>query len=186
MALFKHWQVDKIICAGDIAGYNYQLESTVDLLIKNDCDAIIGNHDQIYLEENKYAQNSKCRDYLQSLTDVLEFIVEEKSIYVVHESPPVSQHGGIRLLDENGKIDEHQRQHWSGLLKDFAYDVLIIGHTHQVFAELLGNVLVINPGSSVYNHSCAILNLPDLTVNFYNLSGSEMVKSWNWGLVVRN
>ena len=80
MALFDHWQVDKIICAGDIAGYNDQLEPTVDLLIGNDCDAIIGNHDQSYLEENENEQNSKCRDYLQALPDVLEYCVENKNL----------------------------------------------------------------------------------------------------------
>ncbi len=186
MVLFAHWQVDKIICAGDIAGYNNQLEATVDLLIKHDCEAIIGNHGQSYLEESESEHNSKCRDYLQALPEVLEYCIEDKSLYVVHAHPPVSQHGGMKLLDENGRIIEQQIQHWRRELKDFAADVLIVGHTHQVFAEKLGNVLVVNPGSTVYNHSCAILNLPDLRVDFYNLSGSEILKSWNWGMLVRN
>ena len=186
MALFENWQVDKIICAGDIAGYNNQLEATVDLLINNDCDAIIGNHDQSYLEEKENEQNSKCWDYLQALPEVLKYCVENKSIYVVHAHPPISQHGGMKLLDENGKIIDQQIQRWRTTLKDFACDILIVGHTHQVFAEQLGNALVVNPGSSVYNHSCAILNLPDLTVDFYNLSGSEILKSWNWGMLVKN
>jgi putative phosphoesterase len=185
MALFDHWQVDKIICAGDIAGYNDQLEPTVDLLIGNDCDAIIGNHGQTYLEENEREQNPKCWDYLQALPEVLEYRVENKSIYVVHAQPPVSQHGGLKLLDQNGKIIDQQIQSWSRALQDFAYDILIVGHTHQVFAERLGNAFVVNPGSSAYNHSCAILNLPDLTVDFYNLSGNEILKSWNWGMLVR-
>jgi predicted phosphodiesterase len=41
--------------------------------------------------------------------------------------------------------------------------VLVVGHTHQVFAETVGGVLVVNPGSSAFNHSCAILSLPDCT-----------------------
>lgn len=186
MALFEHWQVDKIICAGDIAGYNNRLEATVDLLIKKDCEAIIGNHDQAYLEEHENGQDARCRDYLQALPRVLEYSVEDKSIYVCHAHPPDSQHGGIKLLDEQGKIIDRQKQHWSRTLKDFAHDILIVGHTHQVFAEQLGKALVVNPGSSVYNHSCAILNLPDLAVDFYNLSGREILKSWNWSMLARD
>ncbi|MBU0479597.1 MAG: metallophosphatase family protein [Proteobacteria bacterium] len=186
MALFRRRRVDKIICVGDIAGYNDQLEATVDLLVKNDCEAIIGNHDQAYLEEDKNGQNAECRDYLRSLPAVREYFIENKRIYVVHAQPPNSQHGGIKLLDENGRIIDRQRQRWSKALDDFAREILIVGHTHQVFFEPLGNTLVINPGSSVYNHSCAILNLPDLTVDFYTLSGSEILKSWNWSMLARN
>ena len=186
MILFERERVDKIICPGDIAGYNDQLEETIDFLIKNDCDTIIGNHDQSYLVENENEEDSKCWNYLHALPEVLEYSIEDKSIYVVHAHPPVSQHGGIKLLDVDGEIIDEQKKYWNNELKNFAHDVLIVGHTHQVFAEQLGNTLVINPGSSAYNHSCAILNLPELTVDFYALSGNEILKSWNWGMIVRN
>ena len=186
MALFKRERVDKIICAGDIAGYNTELEPIIDLLINNQCDSIIGNHDQTYLEENKNEQCLKCSIYLQTLPDVLECSIEEKSIYVVHAHPPISQHGGIKLLNEDGEVIAEKKQYWDIELQDFSYDVLIVGHTHQVFAEHLGDTFVVNPGSSVYNHSCAILNLPELTVDFFSLSGNEILKSWNWGMLVRS
>lgn len=185
MALFAREQVDKVICAGDIAGYNNQLQATIDLLMNYDCDTIIGNHDQSYLEDDSSEKNSKYWNYLQALPAVLEYNIEDKSIYVVHAHPPVSQHGGIKLLDVNGEMIDVQKKYWSNELKNFTYDVLVVGHTHQVFAERLANTFVINPGSSVYNHSCAILNLPELTVEFYNLSGVEILKSWNWGMLVR-
>lgn len=186
MAIFEREQVDKIICGGDIAGYNDELKPTIELLIKHQCDTIIGNHDQIYLDKELNEQNLDCSSYLQALPEVLEYDIEEKSIYVVHAHPPLSQHGGIKLLDENGEIIDEQVQHWSDKLNEFAYDVLIVGHTHQVFAEQIANTLVINPGSSVYNHSCAILNLPEMTVDFYGLSSKSILKSWNWGMLVRD
>ena len=57
----------------------------------------------------------------------------------------------------------------------------MVGHTHQVFAETMGGVLVVNPGSSVFNHSCAILNLQDMSVEMIPLSGEKIEKTWNWG-----
>ncbi len=54
------------------------------------------------------------------------------------------------------------------------------GQSHQVFTERLGNTLVVNPGSSVFNHSCAILRLPEMTVQMLPLSGGPIRKTWNW------
>jgi len=38
----------------------------------------------------------------------------------------------------------------------------------------------VNPGSSVFNHSCAILRLPEMTVEVFPLSGKAVVKNWVW------
>jgi putative phosphoesterase len=67
-------------------------------------------------------------------------------------------------------------------LKTFPADVLIVGHTHQVFAERLGHILVVNPGSTLFNHTCAILTLPEMTVQILSLSNKAPVLSWNWGM----
>jgi predicted phosphodiesterase len=57
----------------------------------------------------------------------------------------------------------------------------VVGHTHQVFTEQVGDILVVNPGSSAFNHSCAILSLPEMTVQVFPLSDREIEKTWNWG-----
>jgi predicted phosphodiesterase len=59
--------------------------------------------------------------------------------------------------------------------------VLIVGHTHQVFAEQLGKTLVINPGSTRFNHCCAMLSLPNITIKWFSLSGQKITYTWNWG-----
>jgi putative phosphoesterase len=68
-------------------------------------------------------------------------------------------------------------------LSELEHDVLIVGHTHQVYAERLGEVFVVNPGSSVFNHSCMILSLPDLSVQTFALQNKEIVKCWNFGML---
>lgn len=180
LAIFAQEKVSKIICAGDIAGYFEQLSETIDLLVRHGCETIIGNHDQSFLEDNPDVKNSPEYRFLQALPETLEYQIEGKSIYVVHAHPPSSQHGGIKLLDKEGNIIEGQKDAWIKALDNFNYDVLIVGHTHQVFAEQLGDTFIFNPGSTAFNHSCMVLSLPDLSVETFPLEDQAIVKSWNF------
>ena len=186
LAIFAREQVDAIWCTGDIAGYGNELEATIDLLVASGCRAICGNHELWLLEDKDAVLSPKETDYLTSLPVVIEEDIEGKRIYMVHASPPLSDSDGIRLLDQEGKIIAEQKRYWTQRLAGFVPDVLIVGHTHQVFAEQLGETMVINPGSSTYNHCCAVLQLPSLTVQWFALSGREITKSWNWGVQYRS
>ncbi len=184
LSIFKKEQVDAIWCTGDIAGYGEGLEETFRLLQKSDCQSILGNHEIKYLKKNSGLIDANINSYLDSLPRVIQENIEGKAVYMVHASPPDSLMDGIRLLDQQGNIIESEKQDWMARLSDFEHDVLIVGHTHQVFAEMLGSTLVINPGSSQFNHSCVILSLPDLNVQWFALSGQSIKKSCNWGMEV--
>lgn len=181
--IFKKEQVSEIFCAGDIAGYFDTLSATIALLKKYKCKSISGNHDQSWLQEHKDAENTEDYKFLQALPEMREFTIEHKTIFMVHAHPPASQHGGIKLLDQSGNIIPQQQDYWNEALKHFNYDVLIIGHTHQVYAETLGHTLVINPGSAQFNHSCMILSLPDLTLQIFALEDTDIIKSWNFSML---
>jgi predicted phosphodiesterase len=101
---------------------------------------------------------------------------------MVHASPPRSYMKGIRLLDLDGNLIEEEMARWTERLQGFDHDVLVVGHTHQVFCEQFGGTLVINPGSTRFNHTCAILTLPEMELQLFGLSGKQPVKSWNWGM----
>lgn len=187
LSIFKKEQVDAIWCTGDIAGYGDGLEETISLLQKSGCQSIIGNHEAWYLEKNANAVEAEPHLYFNNLPRVMQQNIEGKNVYMVHASPPDSLMDGIRLLDQQGSLIEEEKQNWVTRLKDFEHDVLIVGHTHQVFAETLNSTLVINPGSTMFNHSCAVLSLPDLTIQWFALSQKTIKKSWNWGMgVVQN
>jgi putative phosphoesterase len=186
LSIFKREQVDSIICPGDIAGYFDEVRAVTDLLLESNCQTIIGNHDQSYLESHQQERNSAEYRFLDALPETLEYEIEGRRVYVVHAHPPASQHGGIKLLDVDGELIPEQKKYWQQALKDMNYDVLIVGHTHQVFAEQLGHVLVINPGSTQFNHTCMILTLPEMTVQTFALQGKGPVKSWNWGKFIHN
>ena len=178
--IFEKCGVSEIICAGDIAGYFNQPGPCIDLLKKHRCKTIIGNHDQSYLEDNPDQARSSDFKFLQSLPETIELVIEQVKILVVHAEPPSAQHGGLKLLDQQGQLIPEQLSSWRDKLRGLDSDVLIVGHTHQVFAEQIGDIFVVNPGSSQFNHSCMVLSLPGLQVQTFALEGKPIIRSWNF------
>ncbi|PLX74449.1 MAG: hypothetical protein C0615_09435, partial [Desulfuromonas sp.] len=166
-------------------GYGTELKETIRLLHNGNCRSILGNHDLWWLEMNGTGSSGPADRYLRTLPVVVERDVYDQRIVMVHGSPPASLMDGIKLLDEDGELIPAMRALWQERLQDFSGDVLVVGHTHQVFAERLGKVLVVNPGSTCFNHTCAILTLPECTVDFFPLGGQEPEPVWNWGLQYR-
>jgi len=181
LSIFAKAGVDQILCAGDIAGYMDAPEQTIKLLIENNCQTIIGNHDLLYLDHHEDEINNDAVVFFKKLPASYETVIEGKSVYMVHAQPPDGCHGGIKLLDKKGVLMADKVEQWADKLQSFDYDVLVVGHTHQVFTELIANTLVINPGSSVFNNSCAILRLPEMTVELFALSDKPIQTTWNWG-----
>jgi putative phosphoesterase len=182
LELFHRAGVDGVYCAGDIAGYGDRLDRVVELLQAADCRSIYGNHDLWYLEGPAGALDTRTSRYLAGLPAVVQQNIDGRTLYMVHASPPADYSEGIRLLDMHGEILPDQRQHWTERLQGFEADVLVVGHTHQIFAEWLGTTLVVNPGSTCFNHSCAVLSFPDLVFEVHSLSNRQAVKTWNWGV----
>ena len=182
LTIFRREGVEKILCAGDIAGYGEQLDETVELLMAGHCHAIVGNHDIWHLEDMIDETCGESELFLERLPSILELNVENKALYMVHASPPRSYTQGMKLLDENGELIPAQVKDWTTCLHGFGRDILVVGHTHQVFAEQLGRTLVINPGSTKFNHTCAILSLPEQDFRVFPLSGKTPLRRWNWGV----
>lgn len=181
--IFQREQVNDIICAGDIAGYGEdQLAQSVALLQQHHCLSIAGNHDQSIHTDEMAKHPAELDAFFKQLPSTLQLEREGKRLYVVHAHPPNSQHGGIKLLDPQGQVMVERKHAWQQKLAAFDYDVLIVGHTHQVFAEQLGNVLVINPGSTQFNHTCMMLELPSMQVKVFALMNKEPILCWNWGI----
>jgi putative phosphoesterase len=181
LSIFRKSGVDEVFCAGDIAGYRDGVVETVELLAGNRCRAILGNHDQGYLAEHGDDPDDAVAAYFRGLPAFIDTRIEGKRIYVVHAEPPAACHGGIRLRDRTGAVQPDRVAHWAERLAALDCDVLVVGHTHQVFAEPVGDMLVVNPGSTAFNHSCAILSLPDMQVEVFPLSGKAVREVWQWG-----
>jgi len=182
LELFRRQGVGTILCAGDIAGYGAELAATVALLRASGCRAVRGNHDLWHLERLATGEGGAAEAYLRSLPLRLELTLAGTALVLVHASPPASLLDGIRLRDETGALIPGALAAWRERLAGLGDAVLVVGHTHQVFAESLGRVLVVNPGSTRFNHSCAILHLPEGRVEFFGLGGRAPLPAWNWGL----
>jgi len=182
LAVFAREGVQRVFCAGDISGYGDELEATLAVIEAHQVESIHGNHDLWYLRHQPQTDPPTLAASLQTLPAVIETRIEGCSLYMVHASPPRACEGGIRLLDEHGALLPESVADWRLRLGEFGHDVLVVGHTHQVFAEQLGKILVINPGSTLFNHSCAVLSLPQRRVEFFPLCGKDLLRSWNWGI----
>lgn len=186
LALFHKQGVDRIFCTGDIAGYGEELDQSISLLKQSNCQSILGNHELWFMDRHPENKASDTFRFFSRLPRFLSLTIEDKDLYFVHASPPQSMMKGIQLLDETGQVMSDQKKIWEKYLTNFAYDVLVVGHTHQVFIEKLGSTLVINPGSTKFNHACAILSLPDMTCQIHALSGKTPLTVWNWGMFMSN
>lgn len=180
LAVFRREHVDRVLCAGDIAGYGQALAQTIELLRQAGSACVMGNHDLWYLARHR-GEDPRMDAFLQALPGVLEFMIEGCSVYLVHAHPPAANRGGIRLRNPQGELDAGAIAEWTARLAGFGRRLLIVGHTHQVYAEWIGATLLVNPGSSAFNHSCAIISLPELRIEWFPLGGKPISPVWNWG-----
>ena len=56
----------------------------------------------------------------------------------------------------------------------------VVRRAGELFAERLGDLLVVNPGSTLFNRSCALVELPSLEVRLLPLPGENARKVWDW------
>lgn len=180
LAIFRRERVDRVLCAGDIAGYGSALAETVDLLQRAGCVCVVGNHDLWYLARQR-GEDAVVDAFLESLPSALDLRIGGCSVYLVHAHPPDANRGGIKLRNQRGELDATAVADWAAQLAGFGRQLLVVGHTHQVYAERFGATRLINPGSCTFNHSCAIVTLPEMSVEWFPLSGKPISLVWNWG-----
>lgn len=181
LAIFARERVAQILCPGDVVGYGEEADACVELLRECKAQVVRGNHERWWLEDGKGSE--ALRRWITALPQSLSLECEGLSLYMVHASPPAADMDGIKLLDQRGEVMASALAEWRRRLDGFGYQLLLVGHTHQVYAERLGETLVVNPGSSVFNHSCAILHLPECRVEWVAL-GSDISPVWNWGMAL--
>lgn len=180
LTVFAREQVDRVLCAGDIAGYGNALAETIDLLRQAGVVCVLGNHDLWYLARH-HGKDRRVDVFLEALPSALEFMMEGCTVYLVHAHPPDANRGGIRLRNQQGNLDATALAEWTARLAGFGRQLLVVGHTHQVYAERFGPTLLINPGSCTFNHSCAIVTLPEMRIDWFALCGKPISLIWNWG-----
>ncbi len=164
---------DSIICAGDICGYNTDLEYTIDMLIGLDVKSVKGNHDAMVLDENydmsRYSDfiiepilwarenlTGRYRDYIEALPETREV----DNVFVTHTFPD----GGYVRSREDASL----------LLDATDKALIVVGHTHTRYLFEFGERSVMNPGSITHGRrGCArgYIILDEERVSFEELGG---------------
>jgi putative phosphoesterase len=138
--------VDRLVCAGDVVGYNPWPAECVDEVRNRSISTVMGNHDRMVATGRNFRGNGMARAGVEhaneELNDVQRAWVEnlprertlaDGRVKVVHDHPEVTdkytypEEFGPDLLDGE--------------------DVLVLGHTHVQHHEVYDEGIVLNPGS---------------------------------------
>lgn len=138
--------VDRLVCAGDVVGYNPWPAECVDELRERNVPTVMGNHDRMVATGRNFRGNGMAQagvEYADAeLNDVQRTWVEnlprertfaDGRLKVVHDHPEDQ--------DRYTYPDEFS----PALLGD--EDALVLGHTHVQHHERYDEGVVVNPGS---------------------------------------
>ncbi len=161
--------VNAMVCAGDVVGYNPWPADCIAFLLDNDVPTVQGNHDRAVATDTGFGFNSMATAGVkyarQRLTETaiewLGDLPRERQLFddrlkVVHDHP------------EDQDRYTYPDQFGPELLGD--EDVLVLGHTHVQHHETYDEGVVVNPGSVGQPRdgdpraAYAVLDLEDLTV----------------------
>ncbi len=142
--------VEMIIHAGDVVGYNPYPNEVIQMFKEKNILSILGNHDRAVITGNTFGFNPVAAEAVQWTGNVLsdenmEFLktlkkrekikIEGMDIVVIHGSP----------WDDDEYVYENDLS--SLFLDEVNAEVLVYGHTHVPCIKKFDNGIIINPGS---------------------------------------
>ena len=162
-ALERQWgprleSFDRVVCLGDLVDYGPDPADVIEWVRARATDVIAGNHDVAmatgtpcessprYLEAS-IATRERLRPTLRP--DHLEFLnrlprrqrltVGARTWHLAHATPRDPLHEYL--------LPEADDATWSAALAELQEDCVLVGHTHLAFVRLVGDAIVVNPGS---------------------------------------
>lgn len=138
--------VDALVCAGDVVGYNPWPADCLDVVRKREIPTVMGNHDRAVATGTGFAGNGMAdagARYAQETLDddAIEWLSERPDSRYCFD-------GRIRIV--HGHPDDPNRYTYPPMFSPAllgAEDVLIMGHTHVQAHEQYEAGIVLNPGS---------------------------------------
>ena len=138
--------VDALVCAGDVVGYNPWPLECVDALRDRDVPTVMGNHDRAVVTGTGFAGNRMADDGVGHAREALdddrhEWLAGLPDQRLVFED---------RLKVVHGHPEDPNRYTYPELFSEDLLDgedVLVMGHTHVQAHETYDDGVVLNPGS---------------------------------------
>ncbi|MBX8631242.1 MAG: YfcE family phosphodiesterase [Thermoplasmata archaeon] len=145
-AVIDNEGADRILCAGDLVGYNSMPNEVIELLRKRGVISIAGNHDIGAVTRDYSRMNALASKALQLN---LSMITESNLSYLrsLKRSEFLDDiaiyHGSPSDTDEyifEDMVDER-------LASQSGKHITVLGHTHIPYIRSVGSYVVVNPGS---------------------------------------
>ncbi len=138
--------VDALVCAGDVVGYNPWPVACVDAVREREVPTVMGNHDRAVVTGTGFAGNGMADAGVAYAREQLDDDRVEWLAGLLEER--LAFDGRLKLV--HGHPDDPNRYTYpalfdAGLLGD--EDVLVMGHTHVQAHETFDEGVVMNPGS---------------------------------------
>lgn len=145
---------EKILCAGDLVGYYPFPDQTVSRIRDVEALCVLGNHDFGLITDTPHEFNRMAKRaldwnrrnlseenlvYLEELPETRRLIIDNIDIFVAHGSP---SHPIDEYIWEKDISEEFLDQSF-----ETVPDVVILGHTHRPYVQIVGETVCLNPGS---------------------------------------
>ena len=138
--------VDRVVCAGDVVGYNPWPAECVDELRERSVPTVMGNHDRMVATDRNFGGNSMAqagvRHAKSGLNDVqrtwVQTLPRERVLF----------DGRLKVVHDHPEMQDRYT-YPADFSPDLlgAEDALVLGHTHVQHHERYDEGVVLNPGS---------------------------------------
>ncbi|WP_255198331.1 metallophosphoesterase family protein [Halorarius litoreus] len=138
--------VDALVCAGDVVGYNPWPAEAVDAMRDRDVPTVMGNHDRAVVTDTGFSFNSMAGAGVRYASDQLR----DAQLEWLRGLPTERTAFAGRVKIVHGHPDDPDRYTYPGLFAPEMLDdedVLVMGHTHVQGHEVFDEGIVMNPGS---------------------------------------
>lgn len=147
----------KIIVAGDLVGYYYNIKKVIARLAEFDSYIIRGNHEDLLVEAKRTGTITEefRSKYGSSLSLALQDLnIEELNFLANLQHPKSITLDSLQILISHGSpwdINEYLYSDsdiatWNKFLQ-YKENFFVIGHTHQQLIKRVNSKIIINPGS---------------------------------------
>ncbi|MFC4450529.1 metallophosphoesterase family protein [Halorussus aquaticus] len=161
--------VDGLVCAGDVVGYNPWPAECVEMVREREIPTVMGNHDRAVASGTAFRFNQMAKAGVEHARERLS---ENQRDWLA--DLPDERHefdGRVKIVHGHPDDPDHYTmpEEFSADLLD-GEDVLVMGHTHVQYAEEYADGVVMNPGSVGQPRdgdpraAYAVLDLDDLSV----------------------
>jgi len=174
--LKKLKNTDIILCAGDLTGYYTFVNEIFDEVEENNIRWIKGNFDDFLFK------NTPKNQIIQDSVDYTKKVIKPENLKKLKNAPT-----DMTLVLDGIRFKVYHESPWGQeyIYPDFDHfdkfekvnaDVIILGHTHYPMEKLIGDKVIINPGSCGQPRdfepkvSCAIFDTKTRKTKFYRLN----------------